>query len=100
VGRRTQEIGIRSALGATRGGIERMVLADAARLTLLGLLIGMPAAFWASQVIRSLLYGTDRADPTVYGAVAVGTALAALAAAYLPARRAARVDPARALRAS
>jgi putative ABC transport system permease protein len=100
VGRRTREIGIRSALGATRGGIERMVLADAARLTLAGLLLGMPAAFWGSQVIRSLLYGTDRADPMVYGAVALGTALAALAAAYLPARRAARVDPARALRAS
>ena len=100
VGRRTREIGIRSALGATRGGIQRMVLAFAARLALAGLLIGMPAAYWSSQVIRSLLYGTDRADPMVYGAVAVGTALAALAAAYLPARRAARVDPALALRAS
>src|ERR1051325_7368701 len=100
VGRRTREIGIRSALGATRGGIQRMVLAFAARLALAGLLIGMPAAYWSSQVIRSLLYGTDRADPMVYGAVAVGTALAALAAAYLPAPGAARGGPARALRAS
>ena len=99
VGRRTHEIGIRGALGATRGGIERMVLADAARLTLAGLLLGLPLAALASKLIRGMLYGTNPRDPLVYAAVALAVILVSLAAAWAPARRAARVNPLIALRA-
>jgi putative ABC transport system permease protein len=99
VGRRTHEIGIRGALGATRGGIERMVLADAARLTLAGLALGLPLAALASKLIRGMLYGTNPRDPFVYAAVALAVIVVSLAAAWAPARRAARVDPLIALRA-
>jgi len=98
VGRRTHEIGIRGALGATRSGIERMVLRDALRLTLLGLVLGLPLAAFASTLIRGMLYGTSPRDPLVYAAVAGVVLAVSLAAAWAPARKAARVDPLIALR--
>ena len=98
VGRRTHEIGIRGALGATRGGIERMVLRDATRLTLIGLALGLPLAAFATKLIRGMLYGTNPRDPLVYAAVAGAVLLVSLAAAWAPARKAARVDPLIALR--
>jgi len=98
VGRRTHEIGVRGALGASRASLERMVLGDAARLTALGLLIGLPAALLGSGLIQGMLYGTSRRDPVVYAGVAVGVAVVALVAAFAPARRAARVNPVIALR--
>ena len=99
VRRRTHEIGIRSALGATRQGLVSMVLADGIRLTLAGLILGVPIALFASRVIRGILYGTSPTDPLVYGVVAAAVAAVSLLAAYLPARRAARVDPLIAMRA-
>ncbi|HEU5219344.1 MAG TPA: FtsX-like permease family protein, partial [Gemmatimonadales bacterium] len=100
VRQRTQEIGIRGALGASRGGIERMVLMDAARLTGFGLLVGLPAAAFATRLIKGMLYGTSPTDPSVFVLVGAVVALVSLAAAYAPARRAAKVDPVIALRAS
>jgi putative ABC transport system permease protein len=99
VGRRTQEIGIRGALGATRGGIERMVLGDALRLTALGVVLGLPVAVLVTKPIRGMLYGTSPTDPVVYGAVALAVGVVSVVAGYAPARRAARVDPVIALRA-
>jgi putative ABC transport system permease protein len=93
VRQRTQEIGIRGALGASRRGIERMVLADAARLTALGVAVGLLAALLASKLIRGMLHGVSPSDPAVYVAVALAVGLVSLLAAYAPARRAARVDP-------
>jgi len=98
VRQRTQEIGIRGALGASRGGIERMVLADAARLTGFGVAIGLPVALLASGLIKGMLHGVSPSDPAVYVLVALAVGVVSLLAAYAPARRAARVDPVIALR--
>jgi putative ABC transport system permease protein len=97
--RRTREIGIRGALGATGGRIARMVLGEASRLAVLGVLAGLPAAAVSTSLIRSLLYSTDPRDPLVYAAVVVTVLVVSLLAAYVPARRAARVSPIIAIRA-
>jgi predicted permease len=91
--RRTPEIGIRMALGAERGAVLRMVVGDAARLTLAGLLIGLAAAFASSRYLSSLLFGLTPTDPVTQAAAAGLLLAVALLAAYVPARRAARVDP-------
>jgi ABC-type antimicrobial peptide transport system permease subunit len=74
-------------------------MADAARLALSGVVIGLPVAALATSLIQGMLYGTSRTDPLVYAAVAVLVFAVSLVASYLPARRAARVDPIVALRA-
>ena len=98
VSRRTREIGIRSALGASRARIAANTLADAGRLIVLGVAMGVPAAMVTTRFISGLLYTTSPRDPLVYGVVVVCIALVSLVAAYVPARRAVRVDPIVALR--
>ncbi|MBL8989014.1 MAG: FtsX-like permease family protein, partial [Gemmatimonadetes bacterium] len=99
VARRTRELGIRLALGAIPGDLVRLVLGRALRLVLVAVVIGFPLALGATRVLRSAIFGLTAPDPVVFIAVPAGLALVALAAAYLPARRATRVDPVDALRA-
>ena len=98
VTRRTHELGVRMALGASRGNVLGLMLKMGARLVLAGLALGIPVSLASSRVLRSQLFGVQAADPLSYAAVAVILALVALAACYLPARRAAAVDPMQALR--
>ena len=98
VSRRTREIGIRGALGASRGALRVMVLRDALLLVLVGLAIGLPIAAIGSRYIAELLHGTRAGDPRVYAAVALVVLIASLVASWIPARRASRVDPLIALR--
>ena len=98
VGRRTQEIGVRMALGARPRRVLRGVLGRALSLTGVGLLVGLAAALGLSRLLGSLLFEVRPGDPPTYAAVALVLALVAAAAAYLPARRATRVDPVEALR--
>ena len=98
--RRTREIGIRSALGASRARIAGSTLTDAVRLTAIGIAVGVPLALFATRYISSLLYTTSPRDPMVYGSVVLCIAAVSIVAAYIPARRATRVDPIVALRSS
>ena len=98
VSRRTREIGVRMALGAQRATVLKMVLRDAAVLLLGGITIGICAALASASILKSMLYGTTSRDPLVMGVVCAAVALVGLAAAYIPARRAAKVDPLVALR--
>jgi len=98
VTQRTQELGIRLALGARRAQVIGLVLRDGAQLVAIGVVAGLPAAWLASRWVRTLLFGVAPADPASAG-VAVGVlTVAAVVAAYLPARQAARTDPLVALR--
>ncbi|HEY6445467.1 MAG TPA: ABC transporter permease [Acidobacteriaceae bacterium] len=98
VARRTREIGLRMALGATRVGIRRLVLGESARLVLAGLAGGIQASLILTHFLSTLLFGVKAFDPATYGCVAVLLTAVALVAAYIPARRAMRVDPMVALR--
>jgi putative ABC transport system permease protein len=93
VSRRTREIGIRSALGASRSRIAGDTLLDAAKLLAIGVAIGIPVAMFSAQLIGSLLYTTSPRDPLVYGSVVACIAVVSLVAAFIPVRRAVRVDP-------
>jgi putative ABC transport system permease protein len=96
---RTQEIGVRMALGAARRDVIRLVVQSGAGLTIVGLAAGIAGAAGLSRYLEGLLFGLTPLDPATFVGVAAGFALVALAAAYVPARRAARVDPIAALRA-
>jgi len=98
VSRRTNEIGIRVALGATRGTILRMILREALTLTLAGLAVGIPCAFAALHLTAHLLYGVSATDPVTLAVVVVTLAAVSALAGYVPARRAMQVDPIIALR--
>jgi len=98
VSRRTQEIGIRMALGAPPGGVLRLVIWQGTRRALLGVTVGLLGAVAATRLISKLLYGVSPTDPATLILVAMLLAAVALAACYLPARRAARVQPMTALR--
>jgi putative ABC transport system permease protein len=98
VARRTQEIGIRMAIGAQRSDVLRLVLWEGARMAGLGVIIGSVASVTITRILSSLLFGISATDPLTFAAVAVVLSVVALAATYLPARRAMRVDPVTALR--
>jgi predicted permease len=98
VSRRTHEIAVRMAVGASARGIARMVLGEAVRLAALGASLGIAGAFGLTRLISGMLYRVNAADPLTFAAAASVLVGAALAASYIPARRAARTDPADALR--
>jgi ABC-type antimicrobial peptide transport system permease subunit len=96
--RRTNEIGVRMALGASRGGVLWLVLRESLLLLGVGLALGLPAALAANRLIRAGLFGVSATDPwTLLGSMAAITVVI-LCAGYLPARRATRIDPMVALR--
>src|SRR5581483_825409 len=98
VTQRTPEIGIRMALGAQRRDVLRMVVGDGMRLTSLGVVIGLAAAFSLTRLMAGLLYGVSASDPLIFSVVALTLVVVSLAASYIPARRAIRTDPMIALR--
>jgi ABC-type antimicrobial peptide transport system permease subunit len=99
VSQRTREIGVRMALGAQRPAIYSMIMRQAGLLTAIGVVLGLACSIGAGLAMRRLLFGVAAWDATTLSAVAVVLAAAALAASFLPARRAASVNPTDALRA-
>jgi putative ABC transport system permease protein len=98
VGQRSNEIGLRMALGASPRDISRLVLGQGMTLAGAGLLLGLAGAFVATRVLGSMLFEVKPSDPMTYAAVAILLAIVALAASYIPAHRASKVDPLVALR--
>jgi putative ABC transport system permease protein len=98
VTQRTGEIGVRMALGAERGRVLRLVVGQGVGVALLGIALGTAGALALSRVLTSLLYGVSEHDPAIFGGVVALLTTVALAAAYLPARRASRIEPVVALR--
>lgn len=98
VEQRTQEIGIRMALGAGRSEMMKMILGQGMRLVLVGVAIGLAAAYGLTRLLAGLLFGVKAGDPLTFGAVAVILTAVALLAAFVPAQRATRIDPILALR--
>jgi ABC-type antimicrobial peptide transport system permease subunit len=95
---RTREIGLRMALGAAPSRVRGMVLRQVGKMTIVGGVIGLTAAWWLARLAQSLLYRMEGADPAVLASAAGALALVALAAGFIPALRASRVEPMRALR--
>ena len=98
VARRTQEIGIRMALGAQRRDVLSMVVGESARLATIGIVIGVALSLAATQLMSSLLFGVTAADPLTFISISAMLAAVVVLASYIPARRAMRVDPIVALR--
>jgi len=99
VRQRTREIGIRMALGATESLVRRAVLREAMTIVGAGTLVGLTVALLATRLLRTQLFGVSAADPVSFGAACLALACVGILSAYLPARYAMRIDPARALRA-
>jgi macrolide transport system ATP-binding/permease protein len=100
VGRRRSEIAVRMALGARYAQVLWMILRQAVLLAIVGVAVGIPLSMWSSKYLSSLLFGLTPRDPVTFTVTASMLVAVASLAGYLPARRAARVDPARALRDS
>jgi ABC-type antimicrobial peptide transport system permease subunit len=98
VSHRTQEIGVRMALGARPTEVRRMVVAQGLRLSALGLLIGFAAALGMTRLLQGLLFGTEPTDPATFALVSLVLVAVGLVATYVPAHRASRIDPARSLK--
>jgi ABC-type antimicrobial peptide transport system permease subunit len=98
VEQRTQEIGIRMALGALGSTVRRMVVMQGLRLAIAGIVIGVASAFGLAKLIQSILFGVQARDPLVFVGIPIVLAVVALVAVWLPAMRASRVDPLTALR--
>ena len=98
ISRRTREIGIRVALGASRREVLRLVLGEGTRPAFAGIVVGLAAAFALSRLLEGMLFGVSAHDPLIYAAVAAALAAVAALASWIPARRAVRVDPMIALR--
>jgi ABC-type antimicrobial peptide transport system permease subunit len=98
VARRTNEIGIRMALGAAQSNVVGMILREVLLLIAIGGIIGIAAAFAATSLVRSFLFGLAAMDPVSFGGAALLLTLVGALAGYLPARRAAKIDPMIALR--
>ncbi|MGH9407926.1 MAG: FtsX-like permease family protein, partial [Vicinamibacterales bacterium] len=98
VEQRTQEIGIRLALGAQAAQVKNMVVRQGMTLALVGVVIGVAGAFWLARLIKAFLFGVTAGDPIVFSGVPIVLAIVAMIAVWLPARRASRVDPVIALR--
>jgi ABC-type antimicrobial peptide transport system permease subunit len=99
VSRRTREIGVRMALGAQRGTVYRLILQEAGWLIAIGIAIGLVCSMATATLLRGLLFGVRSADPEILAAVAAVLGVVAILASYIPARRAASVNPVDALRA-
>jgi putative ABC transport system permease protein len=99
VSQRTREIGVRMALGATRGNVVRMVLINACVMVAAGLIIGAAGAWYLSEAAKTFLFRIESNDPRAFAAALASLSVAALIASAIPARRAASVDPMEALRA-
>jgi len=98
VATRTSELGVRMALGSTPAGVLRLVIGDGMRVTTIGIVIGVAAAVFGTRYLQTLLFGVTPTDRATYAAMIAALAVVALLASFLPARRAARVDPMTALR--
>jgi putative ABC transport system permease protein len=98
VEQRTQEMGIRLALGAGRPDLMRLILAQGFKLATVGVAVGLALAYGLTRVLASLLYGVKASDPLTFAAVGLILTVIALAASYLPARRASGIEPVEALR--
>jgi putative ABC transport system permease protein len=98
VSRRAREMGVRMAMGAQSGDVLRMVLREGLKLTAIGVAIGLPASLAVTQLMKTLLYGVSAADPLTFAGVPLLLAVVAMIACWIPARRAARIDPMTALR--
>jgi ABC-type antimicrobial peptide transport system permease subunit len=95
---RTREIGIRMALGASSRSVRRVVIAQGLAPVLVGMTLGVVAGFWAVQVFRRYVHGVELRDPAFFITAAIIVVSAALAATWIPARRATRIDPATTLK--
>jgi ABC-type antimicrobial peptide transport system permease subunit len=98
VAQRSRELGMRMALGAESGRVLLMVVRQGVTLAGLGIGVGLALAFGATRLMSAILFGVEPVDPATFGSVALGLLVVAVLASYLPARRAAKVDPVTALR--